>query len=148
MDRSIGDVNTTGKKVNFIAMLRALHWATNTYDRPQSNIWMKRVPFEICHLRKKKNKQWNLSKMLKMKFLEQASLLNTSTKKSLCRFVRSTVQKATEANEQFNFVQFAIACPQFDNIRRGLGKIRRKDTPVLPKTLVEIDLDGQYLTFK
>ena len=45
--------------------------------------------------------------------------------KSLCKFFRSTVQKTTEANEQFNFVQFAIACPQFDNIRRGLGKIRR-----------------------
>ena len=66
--------------------------------------------------------------------------------KSLCKFVRSTVQKTTEANEEFNFVQFAIACPQFENIRRGLGKIRRKDTPVLPKTLVAIDLDGQYLT--
>ena len=55
--------------------------------------------------------------------------------KSLCKFARATVQKTTETNEEFDFVQFAIACPQFDNIRRGFGKIRRKDTPVLPKTL-------------
>ena len=66
--------------------------------------------------------------------------------KSLCKFVRSTVQKTNQANEEFNFVQFATSCPQFENIRRGLGKIRRKDTPVLPKTQVAIDLDGQYLT--
>ena len=48
--------------------------------------------------------------------------------KSLCKFVRSSVKEAAELNQDFDFVQWSIACPQFENIRRGLGKIRREVT--------------------
>ena len=48
-------------------------------------------------------------------------------------------------NEEVDFEEFAKSSSQFDNIRRGLGKIRRKNTPKLPSSLVEIDLDGQYI---
>ena len=107
---------------------------------------MKRVPFDICHLRKKKSKRWNFDENFKDEISRTSQPLKYFYEKSLYKFVCSTIQKTTEANEQFDFVQFAIACPQFNNIRRSLGRIRRKDTPVLPKTLFEIDLDGQYLT--
>ena len=43
------------------------------------------------------------------------------------------------------FIDFAIECPEFENVRSGLGKKRREDNPLLPKTQKTVDLDGQYL---
>ena len=43
------------------------------------------------------------------------------------------------------FVDFALECPDYDTIRTGLGKLRREETPLLPKSTLAIDLDGQYL---
>ena len=43
------------------------------------------------------------------------------------------------------FIDFSLECPDYENVRSGLGKIRREDTPLLPKSKETIDLDGQYL---
>ena len=43
------------------------------------------------------------------------------------------------------FVDFALECPEYETMRSSLGKIRREDTPLLPKSQQSIDLDGQYL---
>ena len=45
-----------------------------------------------------------------------------------------------------DFVQYALAIPQFDNRRQKLIQIRRGEMPVLPKTRETIDLDGQFIT--
>ena len=95
---------------------------------------------------KEKKQKMEIVDNIKEEIARTSQPLKHFYEKSLCKFARANVQKTTETNEGFDFVQFAIACPQFDNIRRGFGKIRRKDTPVLPKTLVAIDLDGQYIT--
>ena len=43
------------------------------------------------------------------------------------------------------FVDFALECPDYGTVRTGLGKLRRQETPLLPKSTQAIDLDGQYL---
>jgi hypothetical protein len=43
------------------------------------------------------------------------------------------------------FIDFSLECPDYENVRSGLGKIRREDTPLLPRSKETIDLDGQYL---
>ena len=43
------------------------------------------------------------------------------------------------------FVDFALECPEYETVRSSLGKIRREDTPLLPKSQQSIDLDRQYL---
>ena len=42
------------------------------------------------------------------------------------------------------FVQYALAVPQFDNRRTKLVQIRRSEMPLLPRTRETIDLDGHF----
>ena len=44
-----------------------------------------------------------------------------------------------------DFTQFALAVPQFQNIRTKLFQIRREDMPLLPRSRETIDLDGQFI---
>ena len=45
-----------------------------------------------------------------------------------------------------DFVQYALAVPQFDNRRTKLTQIRRSEMPLLPRTRETIDLDGHFIT--
>ena len=49
------------------------------------------------------------------------------------------------AEKEVEFEDFAASCPRFDNIRSRIQKIRRKDTPILPKSRANIQLDGIYI---
>ena len=42
------------------------------------------------------------------------------------------------------FVQYALAVPQFDNRRTKLVPIRRSEMPLLPRKRETIDLDGHF----
>ena len=68
--------------------------------------------------------------------------------KTLSKHLREiySLDDSNPNGQQVEFEDFAISCPQFDNRRTKLQKIRRKDTPVLPKTREAIQLDRMYIT--
>jgi hypothetical protein len=45
-----------------------------------------------------------------------------------------------------DFVQYALAVPQYDNRRTKLAQIRHSEMPLLPRTRETIDLDGHFIT--
>ena len=65
--------------------------------------------------------------------------------------VKQTMQHLKQLNEksvnQFlvkenvDFVDFPLECPGYDTIRTGLGKLRREETQLLPKSIESIDLN-------
>ena len=68
--------------------------------------------------------------------------------KTLSKHLREiySLDDSNPNGQQVEFEDFALSCPQFDNRRTKLQKIRRKDTPVLPKTREAIQLDRMYIT--
>ena len=52
--------------------------------------------------------------------------------KTQSKFLREIYSDDIDPNDQVDFEDFALSCPQFDNRRTRLQKIRRKDTPVIP----------------
>ena len=51
--------------------------------------------------------------------------------KSVSAYVEKNQIKTTYA-----FEDFSLACPEFENVRHGLANLRRKETPLLPKTFM------------
>ena len=59
--------------------------------------------------------------------------------KSVSGYVEKNQIETTDA-----FEDFSIACPGFENVRHRLANLRCKETPLLLKTLITIDLNGKY----
>ena len=59
----------------------------------------------------------------------------------LKQFYEKSVNKflVKENVDLAKFIDFAIKCPKYENVRSGLVKIHREDTPLLPKTQQMID---------
>ena len=93
-------------------------------------------------------------KKLSMQFVDRVATevpksnqpLQRIWEKTQSKFLREIYSDDIDPNDQVDFEDFALSCPQFDNRRTRLQKIRRKDTPVLPKTREAIELDRLYIT--
>ena len=80
-----------------------------------------------------------------MEFFDQdAASSNVLPLKQMFEKSVNTYIKNNQIETTDSFEEFSLACPDFENVRHGLSKLRRKETPLLPKTLITIDIDGKY----
>ena len=73
--------------------------------------------------------------------------INTEVKQKMLplkKFYEKSVNQFL-INEYMDLKKFVYFTPEYEKMRSSIGKIRREDTPLLPKSQQSIDLGGQYL---
>ena len=82
-----------------------------------------------------------------LKFFDDFKDDEASNTQPIKKMFEKSMSKYFETNQINNtdaFKELALACPELENVRHELASLCRKETQLLPKTRLTIDLDGKY----